>query len=274
VYPDLLQSDVNAFPWWLPLWSPQPYSTLALPPLRARTWWTQPAVWLWRRLRRSPLAVQNRRGSRFSPRHYRRYRWRKQLAALLSVRYGLDPGGLALMLEDDTACSHYLQRFLSEHQVAYPYPLYDDAGRYLFRAPGKVDVLARALLAAVSRGKDNELFVLCADLLEAGAELHGLERAVCVARARHHQVVLICPWPAAIPLPQAEVPVPSRLSARTALPALLLQASTARLHQGFAHLRQTFARLGVRVLCAADQDTVGLILQRLQQLRGRGRGVR
>jgi hypothetical protein len=274
LYPDLLESDVNAFPWWLPLWSPQPYYTLPLPPLRARTWWSRPWVCLWRRLRRSPLAVQNRRGSRLSPRQHRRYRWRKQLAAILSVRYGLDPGGLALLLEDDEACSHYLQRFLGEHQVAYPYPLYDDMGRYLFGAPGKVAVLARALLNAVSRGKDNELFVLCADLLEVGKELTSLERAVCVARARHHQVVLICPWPAAVPLPDSGQPGLPQPSGTAALPALLHAASTVRLHQNFAHLRQTFARLGVRVLGAADRDAVGLILQRLQQLRGRGRGVR
>ncbi len=268
LYPDLLQSDVNAMPWWLPFWSPQPYYTLALPPVRGRPW-----AWLRRRLRRSIFAVQNRRGSRFSPAQHRRYRWRKQLAAILSVRYGLDPGGLGLLLEDDEACAHYLQRFLGEHQVAYPHSFYDEVGNYRFRAPGKVEVLAQALLAAVSRGKDNELFVLCVDLLEAGSELAPLERAICVARARHHQLVLISPWPSAVPSP-SEVRPAVPLDATAELPALLLEASTARLHQAFAHLRQTFGRLGVRVLCAADRDTVGLILQRLQQLRGRGRGVR
>src|SRR5581483_3809763 len=134
LYPDLLQPDVNAFPWWLPFWSPQPYWSLQLPPLRA---WPRPLAALLRRLRRSPLAVHNRRGSRFSPAHHRRYRWRKQLAAILSVRYGLDPGGLALLLEDDAACSHYLQRFLAEHQVVFPHPLYDAQGHYQFRSPQK-----------------------------------------------------------------------------------------------------------------------------------------
>jgi uncharacterized protein (DUF58 family) len=267
VYPDLLQRDINALPWWLPLWAPQPSWTLRLPPVVGRTWWSR----LKRRLRRSPLALQNRRGSRFSLRHHRHYRWRKQLAAILSVRYSLDPGGLALLLEDDEACVHHLQRFLAEHQVAYPHPLYDEAGRYRFRSASAV--LARALLAAVSRGKDNELFVLCVDLLEAGPDLGVLEHALRVARARHHQVVLICPWPAAVPLSGSGA-AGTGVDASAELPALLLQASTLRLHRAFAHLRQTFGRLGVRVLCAAEKDTVELILQRLQQMRGRGRGGR
>ncbi len=75
-----------------------------------------------------------------------------------------------------------LQRFLAEHQVSYPALLYDQEGRYLFRSPEKLGVLADALLAAVTRGKDNELFVLLADLLEMGPDLTRLERAVCLAR--------------------------------------------------------------------------------------------
>src|SRR5207253_4842565 len=34
VYPQLLEADLNSFPWWLPLWSPQPASTLRRPPPR------------------------------------------------------------------------------------------------------------------------------------------------------------------------------------------------------------------------------------------------
>ncbi len=70
------------------------------------------------------------------------------------------------MLEDDDAFSLLLQRFLSEHQVPYSLPLYGPEGRYLFAAPEKVPVLADALLRAVGKGRDNELFVLLADLLE------------------------------------------------------------------------------------------------------------
>src|SRR5205823_2370308 len=108
VYPDWLDRDINHFPAWLPFWAPQPR-------------WTVP-----------PGAI---RASRWSPTYHRLYRWRKELSAILSVRYDLGPGGLALLLEDDEQCIRYLQRFLTEHQIAYPFSLYDDEGRYLFAAP-------------------------------------------------------------------------------------------------------------------------------------------
>jgi hypothetical protein len=141
----------------------------------------------------------------FSARRRRRARWRKRLAALLSVRYGLAPGGLALLAEDDRACSLALQRFLGEHQVPYYLPLYDQRGRYLFAAPRKVEVLAGALLRAVGKGRDNELFVLLADLLELDEQLAPLLSAVKVAVARHHQVMVVCPWPPRVPLPRMGV---------------------------------------------------------------------
>src|SRR5207244_483877 len=120
-------------------------------------------------------------------------------------REGLAPGGLALLLEDDEACSLALQRFLAEHHVPYPLPLYGPDGRYLFASPAKVEVLARALLRAVGRGRDNELFVLLADLLELTEQLGPLLRAVKVALARHHLVIVICPWPPGIPVPDGKV---------------------------------------------------------------------
>jgi uncharacterized protein (DUF58 family) len=210
----------------------------------------------------------------FSPRRRRLARWRKQLAALLSERYGLAPGGLARFLEDDQQFVLYLQRFLAEHQVPYPLPLFDPQGRYLFASPNKVKVLAAALLRAVGKGRDNELFVLLVDLLELPEHLEPLLKAIRVTLARHHQVMLICPWPPGIVPPGSEK---SKAAKGWALvkadPRLAVhQATTDRLHQAFAKLRQTFARLGVPIVCAASGDPVRLILDRLDRLRSLGLG--
>jgi uncharacterized protein (DUF58 family) len=282
VYPDLLRSDVNRIPWWLPFWAPQPLYAMARPPLPKKVrsgmqgWLLRPMLGAARWLRHQFWPRHPLRTSYLRPAYHRAYRWRKQLAAILSARYDLGPGGLALLLEDDDAHGRYLQRFLAEHQVAHPYPLYDGEGRYLFRAPAKFGVLADALLAAVTRGKDNELFVLLADLLEGGGpELARLERAICLARARHHQVLVICPWPTAVPPPMRNAPQRSVSPKPTwSLEDIVLRASTMRLQQAFGDLQHVFARLGVPVLCAADDDTVDLILYRMQRLRVRERGVR
>src|SRR5262249_55493116 len=131
-------------------------------------------------------------------------RWRKKVATVLSVRYGLAPGGLAMLLEDDERMGAYLQRFLAEHHVPYPFPLYDRDGRYLFAAPDKVTVLGNALVRAVGKSHDNELYVLLADLLELPDALEPLLRAVKVALARHHRLLVVCPWPPGVPAPPAE----------------------------------------------------------------------
>ncbi|HZV05365.1 MAG TPA: DUF58 domain-containing protein [Gemmataceae bacterium] len=210
----------------------------------------------------------------------RRDRWRKQLAAILSVRYRLAPGGLATLLEDDDAFSLLLQRFLSEHQVPYTLPLYSPEGRYLFAAPEKVSVLAKALVRAVGKGRDNELFVLLADLLELDDALDPLLRAVRVALGRHHQVVLICPWPPGLELPPSAIRSPRSASRQGAkrrtgggsrTTVLWDQLTTRRFHLAYQRLRRTFTRMGVAVLCAAEDEPIPLILSRLERLRSLGR---
>jgi uncharacterized protein (DUF58 family) len=241
LYPEWLDRDVNHFPAWLPFWAPQP------------TWTTPPGA---------------KRSSRWSAEYHRTYRWRKELSAILSVRYALGPGGLALLLEDDERCVHYLLRFLAEHQVAYPFPLYDDDGRYLFAAPRKAKVLADAILKAVTHGKDNELFVLCIDLLESTEQLATLERAVCVAKARHHQVVVICPGPTGVDVPNAEP------ASAFDVQGALHQIAAARLRDAFAEVQRAFGRVGVPVFSAAHAEPVNWILHRMRRLRIQERGVR
>jgi uncharacterized protein (DUF58 family) len=205
----------------------------------------------------------------------RRALWRKQMAAVLSVRYGLAPGGLALLLEDDDALALLLQRYLGEHQVPYSLPLYDRQGRYLFAAAGKVNVLAAALLRAVGKGRDNELFVLLVDLVELDEHLTPLVRAVRVALGRHHQVILVCPWPPGLPLPQADA-LPHALAVASLIPAAPLaglwsEVTRQRFLSAYQRIRRRFARLGVAVVCAASDAPVPLILDGIERLRMQGR---
>jgi uncharacterized protein (DUF58 family) len=271
VYPELLANDVNRVPFWLTWFTVFPRFTRRASPVRLllsnRTFWLllflipgvggllYVAVWLVYLLVRAARA-----GAR------RRQTWRKRLAALLSVRYGLAPGGLAVLLEDDDAFSLLLQRFLAEHHVPHRVPLYGPDGRYLFAAAGKVPVLAAALRRAVGRGRDNELFVLFADLLELDGAIEPVVAAVHVALSRHHQVLVVCPWPPGLPLPvpdeeDAKQPPPRSLA------GILRRSTRRRYHAAYFRLRRTFGRLGVPVVCAAGEEPVPLILERINRLR-------
>jgi hypothetical protein len=211
----------------------------------------------------------------FSPRQRRMVRWRKRLAALLSVKHGLAPGGLSLLMEDDERFALEIQSFLAEHHVPYPVPLYDPQGRYLFASPAKVNVLANSLLHAVAKGHDNELFVILADLLELADRLDPLLRAIRIALSRHHQVVVICPWPPGVRPPDAEKPARRKrrdLERGTDVNLLrvLRDMTEERLNKSYRQLRQALTRLGVTVICAESRQPVQLILDRMHRLRVAG----
>jgi uncharacterized protein (DUF58 family) len=306
VYPEMMQADLNHFPFWLAwLWPPPPYVRRrprtvdylyrwlpVLLPAYAVAGLLVIAVMLLMLLLMVagddiPLAIPVLSIGVitflttlvilwipplfFFPAQRRLLRWRKKLAGLLSVRYGLAPGGLGMLLEDDERMGTYLQRFLAEHHVPYPFPFYDRDGRYLFATPNKVTVLANALLRAVARSHDNELYVLLADLLELPDALEPLLRAVKVALARHHRLLVVCPWPPGVPAPSEETTREgdkvTRRQADEDLQALLERTTTARFHRAYDHVRRTFGRLGVPVVCAQSGDPARLILERLDMLR-------
>ena len=126
---------------------------------------------------------------------------RKQLTRSLSLQDGTGPDGIERYIHDDEAYAARVAAFLQHHLLRCPVPLYDDHGQYRFRCAGKAPVLAQAMVRAVSRARDNELFVVMADLAELGHDLTPVVKACRVARARHHHVLVIVPWPADVPSP-------------------------------------------------------------------------
>ena len=210
-----------------------------------------------------------------TPRQRRMARWRSAWRpSYLCITVWIQEG-CSTLLEDDKQFAWYVQRFLADHQVPYPVPLYDHRGRYLFRSPGKTAVLARALLRSVGKGRDNELYVLLVDLLELGDQMDVLLRAVRVTLARHHQVMVICPWPPGIPLPgKPDGNAAAEVSLQAGPQTAMLQATTERLHRVFRRPAAANVRTDRRPPIALRQkgDPVRLILTRLDRLRLLGLG--
>jgi hypothetical protein len=191
---------------------------------------------------------------------------RKQVAALFA---GLDGGGPAVverLLRDDRLFAARAGRFLADHRVRVPLTLTGPGGDYLYRSPGKVAPLADALTRAVAVARDNELYVILADLAELTAdELMPLLAAARTARARHHSVLVVVPWPAEVPLDP-----PPAVEGRAKLAAVVRHAQVTDYHRGYAALRAGFAAAGVPVVRANADDPVRRVLDRLDRLRGLG----
>src|SRR5262245_29891352 len=207
---------------------------------------------------------------------------RKQLGVLFATLDGDEPGAESHYLHDDQVFARRAQRFLAEHHARYPVRLYDARGRYLFQSRAKLDVLVRALNYGVARGRDNELFVLLVDLVDLADDLDLLIRAVRVAVARHHQVMVIVPWQEAIPEPPREPPsdddrIPLRKAERfaeggyRAIADELKRDFVAHYHKAYFRIRRDFSRLGVIVIRADQGEPVQAVLDRLDRLRGVGR---
>jgi uncharacterized protein (DUF58 family) len=207
---------------------------------------------------------------------------RKQLGVLFATLDGDEPGAETHYLHDDQVFARRAQRFLAEHHARYPVRLYDARGRYLFHSRPKLDVLVRALNYGVARGRDNELFVLLVDLVDLADDLDLLIRAVRVAVARHHQVMVIVPWHEDIPEPPREQPaeddrIPLRKAERfaeggyRAIADELKRDFVAHYHKAYFKIRREFSRLGVIVIRADHGEPVQTVLDRLDRLRGVGR---
>jgi uncharacterized protein (DUF58 family) len=213
---------------------------------------------------------------------------RKQLCALFAVQDGTGGAGIERLIHDDTLYTERVAKFLQLHQVRMPVPLYDDQGRYRFRCEGKAQVLAVEMVRAVSRARDNELFVVLADLAELGDDIAPVLRAARMARARHHQVMVIIPWPGDVPPPDDGNPAGPMLDAEEVgqavkktkggsmaaaarelrLLKVVKTGVTRQYHDAFRRLRRTLGQVGATLVRVNDGDPVRLILERLDRLRG------
>jgi hypothetical protein len=98
-----------------------------------------------------------------------------------------------------------------------------------------------------------------------------LLKAVRVARARHHTVMVVCPWPKGLQQPAGR-PGTDDAAGRfppAGLPVadLVRQMAHARADRAWRNVRRAFGRMGVPVLNAAAGDPARLILHRMEQLR-------
>lgn len=205
------------------------------------------------------------------PRPARRTRKRKQLAAIFTTIDRDSPGRIERYLRDDEFLAERIGRFLADHHVRIPPKLYDHLGQYRYRCERKAEVLATAIVHSVARARDNELYVILADLNDLGESIAPLLKAIRVARGRHHHVMVIVPWPVDVPPPGHSAPnrPVAEPVTRSYQPGRFVHIALTRgYQQRFEALHAELARIGVIVVRAQVDDPIRLVLDRIDRIRG------
>jgi len=192
---------------------------------------------------------------------------RKQLGALFASLDGDTPAAIERYIYDDEFFAARADKFLLSHRIQSTPQMYDAKGNYRFLGKEKVHVLADAIVRSVGVARDNELYVILADLVELSGHLDRLLSAVRAARARHHQVLVLLPWPADVPSPHEPREKRDR-GARLTITKLVEDALIDGYLSRFDAVRTALVKSGANVFRFDEDDPVQLILQRLEQIRG------
>lgn len=187
---------------------------------------------------------------------------RSQAAAVLAEHYGLNPYDLVRLIQDDQIMSEYCVRFLNEQGLAWISPVVAN------RAPGFHDGLSTmeslntALAGSVMTAKDNEVFVLIANLMDSSAALNTLIPGIKLAIARHHKVVVVCPS-ATFRRPNRKAEWPENMDAES----LLQHAEDLRIVELSDRLFRALRRLGVSVSISGEESAIEMIASETELAR-------
>ena len=197
-----------------------------------------------------------------SPRAHRRLRERYRLAAVIAQLYRLSPAKQLQLVYDDPLMATFAQHFLSQSGLSWMEPVVSIRNRGYHDGMARMEVLSSALARAVSQARDNEVFVIFADLLECVPGLSHLMPAVKLALARHHRVAFVCPSPTFL-RPTAESTVIRSLSAED----LLLAAEQIRTRELAARLQFELRRIGATVSISGESSAIHLVLSQMALAR-------
>ena len=197
-----------------------------------------------------------------SPWAHRRLRERYRLAAVLAQLYQLSPVKQLQLVYDDPLMATFTQHFLSQSGLSWMEPVVSIRNRGFHDGMARMQILSGALSRAVTQARDNEVFVILADLLECVPSLSHLMPAIKMALARHHRVAIVCPSPTFL-RPTAESTEIHSLSAED----LLLAAEQTRTRELATRLQYELRRTGAAVAISGEANAIQLVLSQMSIAR-------
>lgn len=186
----------------------------------------------------------------------RRNQYRRSLlAAVLAERRKLSPVEHIRLMHDDAAMAVATQDFLNGAGVAWMDPLVQTRTRSFHDGMATMELFSKALSESVLKAKDNEVYVVMANLLECATNISHLLPAAKMALARHHRVTFICPTPEF----QRPGTLPE-LDANASAEQLMTRAESLRTRELAERLQRSLRRIGASVALSGEDQAIRLVL--------------
>jgi uncharacterized protein (DUF58 family) len=199
----------------------------------------------------------------------RRQRSRFLLAGVLAELYRMSPAKHVQLMHDDGLMATFTQHFLSQTGLSWMNPVVAIRGRGFHDGIARMEMLSQALTTSVMLARDNEVFVVLADLIECASSISHLLPAVKMVLARHHRIAFVCPTPTF----KRPTPASTELTS-TAAEDLLFAAEQTRTRDLSTRLQRDLRRLGATVALAGEANAIQLVLSEMQLARSGRSGMR
>lgn len=192
----------------------------------------------------------------------RAIRQRTQLAAVMAELYSLSSVTQVELTWKDSLIAKYLNRFLAECGTPWMAPLISSSDISRYRSAAKSSFLAKAIHSAIGRARDNEVFVIVAELLGTQLNRDDFLEACKVAKAKHHRVAVI------IPSPTFVRPKLISLENKTTNASHLRQeAEHLRLIELMLPIKRNLAKLGIPLAASGEAKAMRLVLSEIDIAR-------
>ncbi len=202
------------------------------------------------------------------PWNQRRFRDRYLLAGVLAELYRMPPEKQVQLVHDDALMATFAQHFLSQTGLSWMAPVVAVRSRGFHDGMARMEMLSQALTTAVGHARDNEVFVVLADLMECTPGISHLLPAVKMVLSRHHRVAVVCPTVTFQRPTENSTDIVSN-SAED----LLMAAEQTRARDLSTRLQREFRRIGASVSFAGQQNAILLVLAEMEIART-GRRIR
>lgn len=187
-------------------------------------------------------------------------RQRLRLAGVVAEVLSLPVSEQVSIWHDDHRFAEHLQTFVQQAGASWMPPL---VNRVDPADPAGIVALEGAIRHSILRARDNEVYVIFADLLSCSTHFARLAQVVKLAVAKHHRVAFVCPTSTFERPSKTERVLPSS----TRVSDLLRASERTRIRETSSILKREVVGVGANVSFSGERQAIQMVLAEMDLAR-------